>query len=36
LGWSKQGPDWVYLQAGTSLSEHGPRCDLHVQPPSGP
>ena len=35
LGWSKQGPDWVYLQAGASLSEHGPRRDLHVQPPGG-
>jgi len=35
LGWSKQGPDWVYLQSGASLSEHGPRRDIHVEPPAG-
>jgi hypothetical protein len=35
LGWSEQGAGWVYLQAGGSLSAHGPRNDIHVRPPAG-
>jgi len=35
LGWSKQGADWVYLQAGGSLSAHGQRHDIQVRPPPG-
>jgi hypothetical protein len=35
LGWSKQGPDWVYLQPVGSFGAQGPRRDIHVEPPAG-
>ena len=34
LGWTKQGAEWLYLQAGAAVSAHGPRCDVHVQLPA--
>jgi hypothetical protein len=33
-GWRRQGPDWVYLQAGGALGAQGLRCDVQVQLPT--
>jgi hypothetical protein len=34
LGWRKQGPDWVYLQAGGAVGTQGLRSDVQVQLPA--
>ncbi len=34
LGWTKQGAQWLYLQAGGAVGAHGLRCDVHVQLPA--
>jgi hypothetical protein len=34
LGWRRQDPDWVYLQAGGAVGAQGLRCDVRVQLPA--